>query len=78
MHEYDYIYWSTIDKLAWGQLKYCAKVMIRTLIGLAITLAAQPVRLYEYARWKWDNREEAVIEREETERFKNLMETGHI
>ena len=54
------------------------KVLIRTLVGLMVTLAMQPVRLYEYARWRWYNREEAQIEREENERIHNMMETGHI
>ncbi len=78
MYEYDYAFWKEIDKLAWSQLKWCMKVLIRTLVGLVVTLVMQPVRLYEYARWRWYNREEAQIEREENERLHNMMETGHI
>ena len=78
MYEYDYAFWKEIDKLLWNQLKWCMKVLIRTLVGLMVTLAMQPVRLYEYARWRWYNREEAQIEREENERIHNMMETGHI
>ena len=78
MYEYDYAFWKEIDKLLWSQLQWCMKVLIRTLVGLMVTLAMQPVRLYEYARWRWYNREEAQIEREENERIHNMMETGHI
>ena len=55
-----------------------AKTVFYTLIGVLITVALQPVRLYEYVRFKWDNREEAVIERESEERFNNLVTNGHI
>ena len=72
MYEYDYAFWKEIDKMLWSQLKWCMKVLIRTLVGLVVTLAMQPVRLYEYARWRWYNREEAQIEREENERIKSI------
>lgn len=78
MHEYDYNFWKTIDAMTWKQVKRCAKTVFYTLIGVLITVALQPVRLYEYVRFKWDNREEAVIERESEERFNNLVTNGHI
>lgn len=78
MHEYDYNFWKTIDEMTWKQVKRCAKTVFYTLIGVLITVALQPVRLYEYVRFKWDNWEEAVIERESEERFNNLVTNGHI
>ena len=76
MYEYDYAFWKEIDKLAWSQLKWCTKVLIRTLMGLTVTLAMQPVRLYEYARWRWHDREEARIEREANKRFEEFKASG--
>lgn len=52
MHNYDYEFWKEIDELTWNQLKRCAKQVIYTLMGLAITIALQPVRLYEYVRYR--------------------------
>lgn len=78
MHNYDYEFWKEIDELTWNQLKRCAKQVIYTLMGLAITIALQPVRLYEYVRYRWNNREEAVIEREAMKRFESLKTSGHI
>ena len=78
MYEYDYNFWKAIDELTWRQVKKCAKLMLYTLIGVAITLAMQPIRLYEYVRYRWNNREEAVIERESKQRFENLKLSGHI
>ena len=80
MHNYDYEFWKEIDELTWNQLKRCAKQVIYTLMGLAITIALQPVRLYEYVRYRWDilNKDEIMIEQESEIRFKNMVETGHI
>lgn len=78
MHEYDYEFWKAIDELTWRQVKRCAKMVFYTLIGVAITLVMQPIRLYEYVRYRWENREEAVIERESMKRFENLKASGHI
>ena len=78
MHEYDYDFWKAIDEVTWKGVKRCAKVMFYTLIGLVITLAVQPIRLVQYLLYWWDNREEAVIERESKERFENLQKYGHI
>ena len=80
MHNYDYEYWKEIDELTWNQLKRCAKQVIYTLMGLAITIALQPVRLYEYVRYRWDilHKDEIMIEQESEIRFKNMVETGHI
>ena len=49
-------------------------------MGLAITIALQPVRLYEYVRYRWDilHKDEIMIEQESEIRFKNMVETGHI
>lgn len=77
-YEYDWEFWSAMDKATWRSLKRCASVVFCTLIGVLLTLAMQPVRLYEYLRYRWYNREEAVIEREAQERFENLKNTGHI
>lgn len=80
MHNYDYEFWKEIDELTWNQLKRCAKQVIYTLMGLAITIALQPVRLYEYVRYRWDilHQDEIMIEQESEIRFKNMVETGHI
>lgn len=78
MYEYDKDFWKAIDMVTWKQLKRCAKMVFYTLIGVIITLAAQPIRLFEYARYRWYNREEAVIERESKQRFENLKVSGHI
>lgn len=77
-YEYDWKFWSAMDKATWRSLKRCASVVFYTLIGVLLTLAMQPVRLYEYVRYRWYWREEAVIEREAQERFDNLKNTGHI
>lgn len=77
-YEYDWRFWSAMDKATWRSLKRCAKVVFYTLIGVLLTLMMQPVRLYEYVQYRWHNREEAVIEREAQERFENLKSTGHI
>ena len=77
MHNYDYEFWKEIDELTWNQLKRCAKQVIYTLMGLAITIALQPVRLYEYVQYRWD-KDEIMIEQESEIRFKNMVETGHI
>lgn len=77
-YEYDWEFWSAMDKAMWRSLKRCASVVFYTLIGVLLTLVMQPVRLYEYLRYRWYNREEAVIEREAQERFENLKNTGHI
>lgn len=77
-YEYDWKFWSAMDKATWRSLKRCASVVFYTLIGVLLTLAMQPVRLYEYVRYRWYWREEAVIEREAQERFENLKNTGHI
>lgn len=77
-YEYDREFWGEIDKATLKGLKRCATVMFYTMIGVVITLLLQPVRLYQYLRYRWYNREEAVIEREAQERFENLKNTGHI
>ena len=69
MHEYDYEFWRKIDEMTWNELKKCAKMVIYTLLGVMITIAVQPIRLYEYARYRWENRESARLERETNERF---------
>lgn len=78
MHEYDYEFWKEIDKAAWKGLKRCARIVFYTLIGTVITLCLQPIRLVSYVLYRWDNREEAVIERESQERFENMKLNGHI
>ena len=77
-YEYDREFWSAMDKATWRSLKRCASVVFYTLIGVLLTLAMQLVRLYEYLRYRWYNREEAILEREAQERFENLKANGHI
>lgn len=77
-YEYDREFWSAMDKAMWRCLKRCASVVFYTLIGVLLTLAMQLVRLYEYLRYRWYNREEAILEREAQERFENLKANGHI
>lgn len=77
-YKYDREFWSDIDKATLKGLKRCATVMFYTMIGVVITLLLQPVRLYQYLRYRWHFREEAIIERESKERFENLKATGHI
>lgn len=78
MHEYDYDFWGLIDRMTINQLKKWARMTFWTLMGVLLTLSVQPIRLYDYIRYRWDNREEARIERESKERFENLQKYGHI
>ena len=60
-YEYDREFWGEIDKATLKGLKRCATVMFYTMIGVVVTLLLQPVRLYQYLRYRWYNREEALI-----------------
>ena len=73
-YEYDYEFWKKIDEMTWHSVKSCARKVFYTLLGVMITIAVQPVRLYEYVRYRWYNRESARLEREANERFEKLRE----
>lgn len=78
MYEYDKDFWRAIDELTWNQVKRCAKMVVDTLIGVMITIGVQPVRLYEYVRYRWSHRDEVKIECEANERFEHLKVSGRI
>ena len=72
---YDKEFYSKVDALMIGLLKRFAVAAAHTAYACVRYIALQPVRLYEYVRSIFHEKEELG---EEEHRFQNLKATGHI
>lgn len=79
-YNYDREGWKELDGMLWVQLKKFARVTLCTIAMVLVWIAAQPYRVFTWARHQWFlmHKEEIMLELEENERFDNLMANGHI
>ena len=73
---YDHDYYAKMDKAMVRVLKAVARSVGYGFTGLYHYLKKQPIRLYEYIRYR--NQLESDYQRETDIRFENLKQHGHI
>lgn len=79
-YKYDREGWKELENEAWMQAKKFVRVTLATLLIVVTWIAVQPIRVFQWARYRWylAHKEQIEIERESEIRFKNMVETGHI